>query len=131
MSFYESSFFIESLLIAIYVMLAAAIGLVVWSALRTVRNKDRNSMEWGFSARKTAFGVLALLVGTLIITGLLADTTPIIINGRVYDDTMWLRVSDMLIWTSGVLVVVASCCVVFASLFSERRGKKAREKHGT
>lgn len=121
MSFYESPLFVDSLLIGIYVMLAVAIGLVVWSVVHSTRRRDHHSLDLGFPAKRIAWGVVALLVLTLTSTALLADVTPIIINGKPYDDTLWLRVSDVLINTSIILILVAVVCVTAGSLWAGRR----------
>lgn len=121
MAFYESSLFIDILLITIYVMLAAAIGLVVWSVVCSLRKRDVQSAEPGFPAKLIAWGTGALLVLTLCATYLFADTTPIIINGQRYSNALWLCLSDVLINTSVVLIIVAVICVVFGALWAGRR----------
>ncbi len=113
MSFYESPLFVELLLDGIYLLLIAVVGLTAWSALRTVRLRKGQDGEERIPARGIAWGVAALLVLTLSATALLADTTPLTINGKTFSDTFWLRVSDMLINTSGVLMLVAIVCALF------------------
>jgi hypothetical protein len=55
-----------------------------------------------------------MLLATLGITCMLATTDPLTINGRPFCDVFWLRVSDMLIWSALILMLVAGGCVVFA-----------------
>lgn len=121
MTFYSSPLFIDILLIVIYVMLAAAIGLVVWSAFHSLKKRDRQTTELGFPAKHIVWGVVVLLLLTLTFTYLFADTTPIIINGKPYSDAFWLRISDIFINTSLVLIVTAVGCVIGGALWGGRR----------
>ena len=116
MSFYESPVFVDALLVGIYVLLAVTLGLSVWSMLRSLRLRERKTTEQGIPAKHIAWGVFALLVGTLALTCLLADTTPLYINGNAFTNRFWLRVSDMLINSSIILIVVATLGVVVSAM---------------
>ena len=106
MSFYEQPLFVDLLLWTIYVLLAVATGVMVWSA---VRNHSRHSGKVSLSV----WVAMGLLVATLVLTCVFADTQPLSVNGRVFADTFWLRVTGMLIDSSLVLMVVAALGVVF------------------
>lgn len=112
MSFYESPVFVELLLDSIYILLAMAVMLTGWSAVRSVRLRKGQHEGGGVPVRGIAWGVFALLVLTLGATALLADVSPMTINGHLYDNATWLRVSDMLINTSAVLMLVAIICLI-------------------
>ena len=112
MNFYESPVFIDILLIGIYVLLLCTLALTVWSMLHTARLHDRQPKEQGIAAGRIAWSVFVLLVLTLGATCLLADTHPLLINGNEYNNKLWLRVSDMLINSSTVLIVVAILCAI-------------------
>jgi hypothetical protein len=116
MSFYESPLFIDVLLTSIYALLALTLGLTVWSMLRTLQMRNRERLTMGIPAKRIAWGVALLLCATLALTALTADTQPLTINGHLYDSSFWLRVSDMLINTSTVLIVVAVMCVALSAL---------------
>ena len=93
---------IDVILYTIYILLAVGIGLALWSALRHVR------------VTPLMLGVAAGMLTILALTYFLADTTPLTINGRTFDE-FWLRVSDMLIWTSVVLMLIAVLGVVISA----------------
>ncbi len=123
MSFYEDPVFIDILLGTLYLMLTVITLLVGWSVLRALRQRGEKEEGWGFPSKRIAWGVAILLVVTLAVTALLADTTPLLINGKPFADTRWLRIGDMLIYSSGVLIIVAIVCVAISSSGLIRRIK--------
>lgn len=123
MSFYESPLFIDVLLTSIYVLLGLALGLTAWSMVRALRLHDRERLTMGIPAKRIAWGVAALLTATLALTALTADTQPLSINGQPFVDHFWLRVSDMLINTSIVLIIVAVVSVALSTMGIGRKLK--------
>jgi len=120
MNFYESPLFVELLLDGICLLVVAALVLTVWSVAYSLRLRRGQADSDRVPARRIAWGVAALLVLTMAATALLADTTPLSINGRAFTDTFWLRMSDMLINTSGILMLVAVVCVVGGEVKNKR-----------
>ena len=105
---FESPLFIDILLYVIYAMILVAIGLTVWSGLRSMRRQDKSDTRSnGIPARRIALLTVALLVVTLVVTCLLASTRELLINGKPFGDKFWLRVSDMFINTSIILIIIA------------------------
>jgi hypothetical protein len=121
MSFYVSPTVIDVLLVSIYVMLALTLALTGWSVLRTMQFRKKGNKDQGIPARTIGWGVAATLICALAITWMLADTTPIIINGKAYDNVFWLRISDMLIYTSAVLIVLAVGSIVAGIIWTRHR----------
>lgn len=105
---FESPLFIDILLYIIYGMTLIALGLTVWSGVRSMRQQDKSDTRSnGIPVRRIALITVALLVVTLLLTCLLASTSPLTINGKPFSDKFWLRVSDMFINTSLILIIVA------------------------
>ena len=112
---YESPQFASLVLIVIYVLTVVTIAVTVWSVVHTMRTAQSESRSNGIPTRRIVCLVVALLVLLLTVTALTASTSPLFINGKTYDDAFWLRVSDMLIGTSLVLIAVAAIAA-FASM---------------
>lgn len=112
MNFYESPLFVELLIDSVYLLLLVAAALTVWSALRSLLLRRGQGSDDRMPPRRIAWGVALLLVLTLAVTALLADTSPLLINGRTFTDVLWLRLSDMFIDTSLVLMTVAVGCLI-------------------
>ena len=56
-------------------------------------------------------GVVAVV---LPLTYLLASTQPVVSNGKPFTDTLWLRLTDMFIFSSILLICLCSAIVVAA-----------------
>ena len=105
--------YIDLLLYAMYALVLLAIGFTAWSMVRSMRRQGPdNSRSNRIPARRIGVLILALLAASLGLTYLLSDTRMLIINGKPFDDRFWLRVSDMLINTSAILIVVAAVAIL-------------------
>ena len=121
---FSSPTFVNVLLYCIYALLLMGVALLVWSAVRSVRRNRGQSVSNGLPVRRIAWGVVALVIVVLGLTCLLANTQPLSINGRTFDDVFWLRTSDMLITTSLVLMGIAVVGVLFGISGWSRKLKK-------
>ena len=110
----DSPLFIDIVLYTIYVLLAAAVLLTVWSVVRPYVRGERCEVrgENGVPARRIAWLTAGLLVVTLAVTWLTASTQPLNINGKTFSDAFWLRMSDMLINTALVMIVVLTITIM-------------------
>lgn len=112
-----SSIFVDVLLIVLYLLLAAMLGLTVWSVVHSMCRRSKEVQPTRMvSVRTTAIIAGGLLAVVLVLTFVLASTQPLLINGTQFADTLWLRLSDMFIYTTLVMLVVAAVCVVWGSL---------------
>ena len=118
----ESPLFVDIVLYAIYALTAVAVVLTAWSVARGLRLRGTakaQGYENGVPARRIALLAAGDLVLTMVVTGLTASVEPLNINGKIYNDVFWLRVSDMLIHTAIVLVILVACVIVFSSIKSQ------------
>ena len=118
---YESPLFVSIVLFTLYAMLLVALGLTVWSVVRSLRRRERDEGALGgVSQWKIVAATVLFLVLTMGVAWLLASTKPLHVNGKVYDDSFWLRVSDVLIITPAVLVVVIMLLMGVAEIVRRR-----------
>ncbi len=111
----DSSLFIDVVLWAVYVLLAAAVGAALWSAVHGVRTHEQTSDP--LMKRRTqviGYVTAAVVALLLVLTYLLASTQPVMSNGQPFTDELWLRLSDMFILTSIILIGLCSVIVVVA-----------------
>jgi hypothetical protein len=111
---------IDVLLYIIYVMLGLVTGLTVWSGIHGLRcpGVDLEVQGEGRADRRRwiAWGTAGLLVVTLLLTFLFGSDQPLLINGQWFRDTFWLKLADMFILTTMVMLVLAVVGVVIESL---------------
>ena len=104
----ESDLFIDVVIIAMYVLLAVAAALCVWSAWNGVRTHQRRQ------STRIAYAVAGGTALLLLLTYLLGSTRPLLSNGQVFNDALWLRLADMFIYSSIILIVACSVIVAIA-----------------
>lgn len=106
----------------IYALFTAAVVVAMVSVIRAIRLQTKaTSMENGIRTVIIERCVLAFLVCCLALTFAFGDTTPMYINGRMFTSTVWLRLSDMLINTSLVLIITAIVAAAFGLTGLNRR----------
>ena len=62
--------------------------------------------------------VVAATVGILVIAFLIGSSQSMVVNGKQYDDSTWLRAADMFVIASVVMIVLAVGLVAFAAIKS-------------
>lgn len=119
----------DVLLWFVYVLTVVALATVLLSVVHGVRSKsDDSGVTNGVPAARIFYFSLALPVLTLIVTFALGSTEPLLINGKPYSTESWLRVTDMFINTSLVLIVVAILAVAYGLLgLNLRHGRRVRK----
>ena len=106
------SLLIDIVLWTMYVLLAVAIGVALWSAVHGVITHER--ADDTLAARHTSmlgYATTAVVATTLAVTFLLGSTQPVVSNGQPFADTLWLRLTDMFIYTSLILICLCSVIV--------------------
>ena len=111
----DTTLLVDIVLWTVYALLAAAIGIAVWSAVHGVRTHERSKDP--LASRRTSmigYATAALVAVVLLLTFLTGSTKPVVSNGQPFTDTFWLRVTDMFIFTSILLICVCSVLVAIA-----------------
>ena len=115
---------VDVLFFIVYVVLLAAVALTLWSALKSMRLRDKSQrVVNNVPATRIACGAAALLVVSLLLTFVLGGRSSMLINGLAYTQTFWLKASDMFINTAIVLIVVAIAGVLFGTSGINRKLK--------
>ena len=89
-----------------YVMLALTLLVTaysVWHGLQTRRQGDDLSNR--VPAGRIGWCVIAGVVLLLVVTFALGSSSPVVSNGIPFTDDFWLKVTDMFIYTSTILIV--------------------------
>ncbi len=97
----------EVMLWTMYIVAAVTVVVTVVSAVRPMLiGPRRNGGNRGWL-------IVAFTAVLLLVTWLLGSDEPLVVNGTVFSDGFWLKVTDMLLISSTVLIVVAAAMVVF------------------
>ena len=103
----EVPLYINVVIVLVYLVAGISLGVVVWSAVRQVRTFGRGV------SRLTLFVVLAV-AALLLLTWLFGSVSPLRLGDKVYDNATWLRLADMFINSSLLLIVLCSVIIVAA-----------------
>ena len=115
---------IDLLFYVIYTMLALAVGLTGWSVVRSLACDHSEAVVNRIPVRRIAWGTVALLAVVMAVSYACGSTQPMVVNGQTFVSAFWLRVADMFIYTSAVLIIVASAGVLFGVSGLSRKLKK-------
>jgi hypothetical protein len=111
------------LLFFMYFLVVVTVIVTVLSIVHSSRLGNRVKDDFGVPSRKITLFVCALLVVSLIVTFAFGSSTPVKTSEGIYRSVFWLKITDMFIYTTAVLLVVA-----IAGLFVSMRSLVRKEK---
>lgn len=98
-------------------LVVAAVGVVVWSVVMSLRHGVFASAEDnGVPVRKITITVFCGMLLLLLVTFVLGSSAPLVINGRTYSEIVWLKLADMFTISSAVLIAVATGVLIYSSV---------------
>ena len=114
----------DMLLGFIYLLTVVAIGVTVYSIVHGIKTRGRQSLtENGVPAGRITIITWGVTFALLASTFALGSTDPIKVNGKDFCEGIWLRLSDMFIVSSGVMILLAILAVAFGMSGYSRRMK--------
>lgn len=122
--FAEDPDFNEPRLTNVLLGLMAAVGIfaiatLVWAIIVAVRrHKQQDRVVNRVPVALISSVVVAATVGILVIAFLIGSSQGVEVNGKQYDDALWLRTADMFVIASVAMIVLAVGLVAFASIKS-------------
>ena len=98
-----------------YITIGVAVIMTVVSMARTVRlrTKDEEVVN-GVPRTRMAWIVVVAFLLCLVLTFLLGSSEPVRTNGKLFTDIFWLKVADMFIYTSLILIIGCFAGVVLS-----------------
>jgi len=104
---------IDVLIYTTEALIVVAVALTVWSVVHTLRIRGKGGKRVNrIPVKAIAYGVAAALLLMLVLTYLLTDVRPMLINGKPFADTFWIRMAGMFVTTSLLLMAIAAVAVV-------------------
>lgn len=124
-SSFKAPMLTDVLLGFMWFLLCVAIVTSVFAVVRGVQRANRSEgVTNGIPARKityTTYGVTALL---LVLTFVFGSTQSMLVNGQTFADSFWLRMSDMFVNTSLLLLTLAAGVVLFGATRYYRKERR-------
>ena len=106
MNSFVSPFFADVMLGLMYLAIAIALGVTAYSVWHGMRNRRKgDDVINRVPAGRIGWCVAIGLVVCLVLTFLLGSSAPVVTNGVRFTDTLWLKVTDMFIYTSTLLII--------------------------
>ncbi len=123
---FKSPLFTDVLLIFMFLLVIGAIAMAVWAMLRDAKIKAgcESGVENNVPVRKINRYVLWGTIGIVFISFLVGSTEVLTINGKPYTDWLWLKVSDLFVYTSVFLLLAAVVAVIYGTTRYYRKEKK-------
>lgn len=104
-----ASMLTDAVIINVYILIAAATALAAWSMARSMKNSseiiDKGNL---INSTRIKRGIFAFVCLCLVITFAISPDEPININGTVFNNRLLLKMTDMFINTTLILVTVAT-----------------------
>ena len=121
---FNAPLFTDVLIGLMWLFLVGGIGLAIYSMWKDYRGSRSEAVVNGVPVRRifriTWIGLLALLV----LTFALGSSAPMLINGENYADWLWLKLSDMFVITSLLMLLAGMGAVIFGATRYIRKLKK-------
>jgi H+/Cl- antiporter ClcA len=119
---FNAPLFTDAVIILGYSLIIAGIGITVWAMVRSlhVRGKGENYNN-NIPVKKINYSVA---IGVLLLCGLtflIGSSSDIVINGTRFTNYFWLKASDMFIYTSLILMIIAIAAVIYGATKYTRR----------
>ena len=101
-----SPFFADVMLGLMYLVVAIALGVTAYSVWHGLRNRRKgDDVINRVPAGRIGWCVAIGLVVCMVLTFLLGSSDPVVTNGVRFTDTLWLKATDMFIYTSTLLII--------------------------
>ena len=112
---FNAPLFTDVLIILMWLFLIGGVGLAVYSMVKDYRSSRSEAVVNGVPVRRIFRITWLTLLAVLILTFLLGGSDPMLINGENYADWLWLKLSDMFVITSLLMLLAGIGAVCFGA----------------
>lgn len=120
---FNAPLFTDVVIVLGYLFITAGVCIALWAVARALRIRGKGeSYNNNIPVKKISYSVAIGVLGLLLLTFFIGSSAEMLINGVLFADQFWLKTSDMFIYTSLVLIVVAIGAVIYgATKYTRRR----------
>ena len=107
--------FTDVLIFLMWLFLIGGVGLAVYSMVKDYRSGKSEAVVNGVPVRRIFRITWLILLAVLVLTFFLGGSDPMLINGENYADWLWLKLSDMFVITSLLMLLAGIGAVCFGA----------------
>lgn len=124
----RTELFTSVLLVVIELLILATVALVLWSSYKSAKlRREAKKGQVANPTVKIVVGVVAALWLAYVVVELLLTAQPMMINGKLYDDSLWIHLSDIVLNTAIIMFLIAAGTIAYGYLNTYRL-RKVKEK---
>lgn len=124
----RTELFTSVLLIVIELLILATVALALWSSYKSAKlRREARKGQVANPTVKIVVGVVAVLWLAYVVVELLLTAQPMMINGKLYDDSLWIHLSDIVLNTAIIMFLIAAGTIAYGYLNTYRL-RKVKEK---
>ena len=112
---FNAPLFTDVLIFLMWLFLIGGVGLAVYSMVKDYRSSRSEAVVNGVPVRRIFRITWLTLLAVLVLTFLLGGSDPMLINGENYADWLWLKLSDMFVITSLLMLLAGIGAVCFGA----------------
>jgi len=126
---FNAPLFTNAVIVLMWLMVIGAAGVAAWATWQALKKRgkaekiDDNHIE----QKKIEYGVLLGVLALIVLTFLLGSSEPMTINGAPYANAFWLKATDMFIFTSIILILIAVAAVIYGATRYNRENKTLKQ----
>ena len=119
---FTAPLFTNLLLALMYILAFTGIAVGIWSVYRTLKVRGKSeSVDNNIPTRKLSYTIVFTTIASLLLFFLVGSSQPMRINGISYTDSFWLKVSDMFIYTSLLMIIAGMYVVAYGATKYNRK----------
>lgn len=124
----RTELFTSVLLVVIELLILATVALALWSSYKSAKlRREARKGQVANPTVKIVVGVVAVLWLAYVVVELLLTAQPMMINGKLYDDSLWIHLSDIVLNTAIIMFLIAAGTIAYGYLNTYRL-RKVKEK---
>ena len=120
---FNAPLFTDVLIVLMWLFLIGGVGLAVYSMIKGYRTTKSEAVVNGVPVRRIFRITWLSLLAILVVTFLLGGSDPMLINGENYADWILLKLSDMFVVTSLLMLMAGIGAVCFGGTRYIRKKK--------
>ncbi len=118
---YNSPVLTDFVMFLIIILFVGACVAVVYSAHHTIRKVHSPAVINGIHGRRITWSVAGGVVLLMAVMFFVLPADRLLANGKVYDEELWIRITNMFVASSSLLIFIGISAIVFGVVKNFRK----------